>query len=124
MIISNLNYKMAEISKNFLIYPDWLMGLLNEFKLKPLDKLIYLCLYQHADVKTGLCYPSYKVLGEYTGIKKSASIKASLDRLYDSGLVELVKKGGYSDGVNTANLYKIKFPYPNGFNIVKRNKGV
>lgn len=124
MTISDLNYKKAEINKRFSIQPDWLMSLLNEFKLRPLDRLLYLCLYQHADVETGLCYPSYDILKSYTGVVNNSSIKAGLDRLYDSGLVQLIKKGHYEDGINKANTYKVKFPYPEEWVICERSLNV
>lgn len=124
MVISDLNYKRAEINKKFSIQPDWLMSSLNEYGLRPLDKLIYLCLYQHSDVETGLCYPSYKVLKDYVGIRKDTSIKAGLDRLYKAGLVELIQKGHYSDGINKSNTYKVKFVYPDDWLICERKQSV
>lgn len=124
MKITDLNYKKAEINKRFSIQPDWLMSSLNEFDLKPLDKLLYLCLYQHADVDTGLCYPSYRILKEYTGVVNNSSIKAGLDRLYEAGLVQLIKKGHYEERINMANTYKVKFPYPDDWLICERSLSV
>lgn len=111
-IISDENYKVVKFGKCFAIYPDWLMKVLGEYNLKTLDRLLYLCLYQHADTDTGICYPSYKVLRAYTGVKNNASIKQGLDRLVDAGLIEIVKKGHFSEGVNMANTYRVRFPYP------------
>lgn len=111
-IICDTNYKVAEFGKCFAIYPDWLMKLLNEYRLKPVDRLLYLCLYQHADTKTGQCFPSYKVLKAYTGISNNSSIKQGLDRLIRSGLIEVLKKGHFSEGINMANTYKVRFIYP------------
>lgn len=119
-IIYDANYKNVLFGKCFAIYPDWLMKLLGEYKLKTVDRLLYLCLYQHADVNTGKCYPSYKVLKEYTGVKNNISIKQGLDRLVDAGLVEIVEKGHYSEGINRANTYKVRFPYPDDWLVSSR----
>lgn len=119
-IINDINYKRAEFGKCFAIVPDWLMKELDHYKLKPLDKLLYLCLYQHADTNTGLCYPSYKVLKKYTGVKNNSSIKKGLDRLVANGLMLVVEKGHYSEGINKANTYKVKFIYPNGWIVLTR----
>lgn len=110
--INDLNYKKAQFGKCFAILPDWLMKELSKYNLRPLDKLLYLCLYQHADTLTGLCYPSYKVLKAYTGVKNNASIKQGLNRLVENGLVDIVEKGHYSEGINKANTYKVRYVYP------------
>ncbi len=83
--------------------------------------MLYLCLYQHADVYTGICYPSYKILKQYTGIKNNSSIKQGLDRLGDVGLIQVVKKGHYNEGVNMANTYKVNYVYPDDWLVEERN---
>ena len=115
--IEDVNYKKAGILKGFAIYPDWLMKVLSEYNLKPVDRLMYLCLYQHADIDTGTCYPSYRILKEYTGISNNKSIKNGIDRLVEAKLVEVIAKGYYNqkDKINMANTYKIRFPYPDNW---------
>lgn len=115
--ISDKNYKMVVFKNRFFIQPDWLMGILNDYCLKPVDRLIYLCLYQHADVYTGECYPSYSVLKMYTGISNNKSIKQGLDRLVKVGLIEVVKKGYYDKDkkVSMSNRYRVSYPYPESF---------
>lgn len=120
VIINDTNYKKAEFGKCFAILPDWLMKELNSLNLKSIDRLLYLCLYQHADVYTGLCFPSYKIIKQYVGIKNNSSIKQGLDRLVDIGLIQVVKKGYYSEGINMANTYKVNYVYPNGWIVTGR----
>lgn len=111
MIINEISYKTTQFGRGFSILPDWLMSTLDIFKLKPVDRLLYLCLYQHADISTGICYPSYKVLKKYTGIKNNSSIKQGLDKLVQIGLIDIIQKGYYSDGINKANTYKVRYLY-------------
>lgn len=118
--VSNISYKKAEFGKCFSIVPDWLMSELNRLNLKGIDRLLYLCLYQHADVNTGICFPSYKILKQYTGVKNNSSIKQGLDRLINVGLVQIVKKGHYNEGVNLANTYKVNYIYPEEWIVCNR----
>ena len=115
--ISYKNYKMVVFKNRFFIQPDWLMEILNDYCLKPVDRLIYLCLYQHADVHTGECYPSYSVLKMYTGISNNKSIKQGLDRLVQVGLIEIIKKGYYDKDkkISMSNRYRVRYPYPKNF---------
>lgn len=118
--ISDISYKKAEFGKCFSILPDWLMKELHKLNLKGIDRLLYLCLYQHADVNTGICFPSYKILKQYTGVKNNSSIKQGLDRLINIGLVQIVKKGHYDEGVNLANTYKVSYVYPEEWTVCNR----
>lgn len=115
--ISDKNYKMVVFKNRFFIQPDWLMEILNDYCLKPVDRLIYLCLYQHADVDTGECYPSYSVLKMYTGISNNKSIKQGLDRLVQVGLIKIIKKGYYDKDkkISMSSRYRVRYPYPKNF---------
>lgn len=115
--ISDKNYKMVVFKNRFFIQPDWLMEILNDYCLKPVDRLIYLCLYQHADVHTGECYPSDSVLKRYTGISNNKSIKQGLDRLVQVGLIEIIKKGYYDKDkkMSMSNRYRVRYSYPKNF---------
>lgn len=119
-MINDTNYKKAEFGKCFAILPDWLMKELDKYNLRAVDRLLYLCLYQHSDTNTGLCYPSYKVIKKYVGVQNNKSIKQGLDRLVDTGLILVVQKGHYSDGINKANTYKVNFLYPDDWLVTVR----
>ena len=108
-------YKKKEFKGGgFAILPDFIMPVMADMGLKPLDRLVYLCLYHHADVETGKCYPSYNAIKSYTGSNSNTSIKHSLDRLEGQGLITFVKKGYYDPVTkeNRANTYKVNYVYP------------
>ena len=117
--IRDVNYKKVVFKKMFSVHPDWLLPIMNEYGLKAIDRLVYFCLYQHADTKTNICFPSYDKLKEYTGIKNNSSIKQSINRLVKVGLIEVVKKGYYDEEkkVQMANTYRIRYLYPDDFKI-------
>lgn len=112
--ISDLNYKKANLHKLFFMMPDCVLPLLSQIKLKPRDRLMYIALFQHSNTETGLCYPSRKRLMECTGLSQEKSVTASIQRLIEVGLVEIIEKGYYDleTGINKANTYKVKFIYP------------
>jgi len=67
--------------------------------LKPTERLILLCLADHADDQ-GRCYPSIRRLSQRTGLSERA-VQSNIRKLQDSGYLSIKMNGGQGG----ANLY-------------------
>lgn len=65
-------------------------------RLTPNDKLVYLGLVMHADTVTGLCWPSIPTLADYIK-SKERTVQRSLQALEDAGYVEVERRRGKSN---------------------------
>lgn len=104
-IISNRPY--TKDSKAFFIVPNDLGLLMTELKLKPNDRLVYMCLLRFAN-NSGNPYPSYKKIKEYTGIASDSTISASIKRLEQAGLIAKIHQG---KAEGDSNVYQVNYVY-------------
>ena len=105
IIISNRPY--TKDSKAFFIVPNDLGLLMTELKLKPNDRLVYMCLLRFAN-NSGNPYPSYKKIKEYTGIASDNTVSASIKRLEQAGLICKVHQG---KAEGDSNVYQVNYVY-------------
>ena len=54
--------------------------------LKPMEKLVYLCLAEHANADTGICWPSVKRLADMTGLN-DRTVRRVLSSLTNKGAI-------------------------------------
>lgn len=105
IIISNRPY--TKDSKAFFIVPNDLGLLMTKLKLKPNDRLVYMCLLRFAN-NSGNPYPSYKKIKEYTGIASDNTVSASIKRLEQVGLICKVHQG---KAEGDSNVYQVNYVY-------------
>lgn len=89
----------AEVKNNFFIIDN---ELIDRDDLKPLERLIYICLSRFADYNTKTCYPNEETLLRITGIKDKRTLRTWISNLEEKNLIEVIREKGKS------NFYKLK----------------
>lgn len=74
----------------------------DHFHLIPKSQGVFICICKHAD-GDGRCWPSYKRIREFTGIKSDSTVKARIDELVEAGFITY-EQGKYK---RRANYYQI-----------------
>ena len=102
------NKPYAEIEGGFFIVPNNFGLICTELKLKPNDRLIYLCLLRFANNSDRNPFPSYKRIKDYTGISSDNTVSASIKRLEEVGLIAKLHKGTIQ---GDSNVYQVNYAY-------------
>jgi hypothetical protein len=76
-------------------------SLIDRDDLEPMERLIYMVLARHANVR-GECFPSRDRLLKVTGLKDKRTITKYINKLIEKGFLEMTKRKGKS------NLYFLK----------------
>lgn len=71
--------------------------LIDNEKLKPMERLLYMVLARHSDNETGESFPSIETLCKKTGVKDKRTIVNHLRNLENFGLIEIKKQNGISN---------------------------
>ena len=76
------------------------------FGLKPRDIAVYCCICRHINRKTGVAFPSRRMIAKECGIGKADTVDKSINTLIGKGLLTKRHQMRF-DGGNASNMYTL-----------------
>ena len=76
------------------------------FGLKPHDIAVYCCICRHINRKTGVAFPSQRMIAKECGIGKADTVDKAINTLIGKGLLTKRHQMRF-DGGNASNMYTL-----------------